>query len=332
MAENNHNLKRAAGAPDESSMSSGKDDKVTFLQNSNIAAEARDTGHDGSLSDHVEDRALGQLLVDAGLLTGDDVDRVLKLQDDEDLFFGDAAQKLKLVTQDDIQHALARQYGYPTVPPKKGIFSQELVAAYEPFGKQAETFREIRSQLLFNWLNADNKVLCVVSPGQGEGRSYVAANLAVAFSQLGKNTLLVDADLRTPRQHEIFGFTRRVGLSGMLSGRIKKDELEFLPESVPFFTHFSILGAGAVPPNPVELFSGPRFQTILGELRRYFDVVIVDSPSGIYKADVQTLAAAAGSALLVTRRDHTRLEKTQALVGSLRDAGVTIAGSVLNVF
>jgi receptor protein-tyrosine kinase len=279
-----------------------------------------------------EERNIGRILVESGKLSLEDVERVLDLQEREGIYFGDAALKLKLVSEEDVQYALSRQFGYPTVFTAQGVFSPELVTAYKPFDKQAELFRGLRSQLLFNWLNRDHKVLCVVSPGSGEGRSYVAANLAVTFSLLGKQTLLIDADLRSPRQHEIFGFNRRVGLSSMLSGRIKKDELEMLPEVIPFFTRLSVLGAGAVPPNPVELFSGPRFENILDELKRFYDVIIVDSPSGENKADVQTLAAAAGSAMVVLRRDHTKMDDVRRLKTWLSTAGVNVVGAVLNEF
>lgn len=279
-----------------------------------------------------DDRNIGNILIEAGKLTVNDVERIVALQEKDGIFFGEAAKQLKLLSEDDIQYALARQFNYPTVRPSDGTFGDELVTAYEPFGKQAEIFRAIRGQLCYRWLSSERKVLTVVSPGDGEGRSYVAANLAVSFSQLGKSTLLIDADLRTPRQHEIFGFSRRVGLSAMLSGRIKKDELDLLPEAVPFFTRLSVLGAGAVPPNPSELFSGERFASILRELKRFFEVIIVDSPAGQYTADVQALAGAAGSAVMVVRRDFTKIDAAVKLKASLQQANVEMAGSILNEF
>jgi receptor protein-tyrosine kinase len=296
-----------------------------------------DSAADENAVDHTGDlvaieRKLGDILVSEGKLSERDIESILELQDKENLFFGDAAQKLKLVTHDDIQRALAKQFDYPTVSPELGLFSDDLVAAYYPFGSQAETFRSIRSQLLVNWLNKGHKCLCVTSPGDTEGRSYIAANLAVVFAQLGKQTLLIDADLRNPRQHEIFGFSGRLGLSAMLSGRIRSEQLGFLPEIIPYFTRLSVLGAGGAAPNPAELLSGPRFHSVLEELKQYFDVIIIDSPSGKYKADVQTVAASAGSALIVLRRDNTKLEDARDLKERLKNAGVDIVGSALTVF
>lgn len=278
-----------------------------------------------------EDRNLGKILVDQGKIESTDIERILDCQEEKSLFFGDAARHLKLVSEDDIKFALALQFGYPTAHPAKGIFSDELVAAYDPFGKQAEIFRTIRTQLSMS-LNDETKVLTVVSPSEHEGRSYVAANLAVTFSQMSKQTLLIDANLRKPRQNKIFGSTTRVGLSSMLSGRIRQGELDLLPEPVPFFTHLSVLGAGAVPPNPVELFSNSRFQSILDEVKKFFDVIIIDSPAGLYRADVQMLCSCAQSALVVARQDHTKLSDLKDLSQLLTSMKVNVVGSIMNRF
>src|SRR5258706_15677072 len=104
-------------------------------------------------------------------------------------------------------------------PPRSTLFPYTTlfrsVVAYEPFHPRAEELRALRTQLLMRWSNAGarHRALAIASPGAREGRSYVAANLAVVFSQLGERTLLVDADLRTPRQHRIFNVPDRIGLS-----------------------------------------------------------------------------------------------------------------------
>src|SRR6185436_9716186 len=119
---------------------------------------------------------------------------------------------------------------------------------------RAEELRGLRTQLMIRWAKAgvQHRVLAIVSPGAGEGRSYVAANLAVAFSQLGERTLLIDADLRRPRQHHIFNVSDRIGLSAVLSGRAGRSAVAPVPE----FGALSLLTAGARPPNPQELLAG----------------------------------------------------------------------------
>jgi len=279
-----------------------------------------------------ESRQMGKLLVEAGKITPADVDRITELQKKEDVFFGEAAKRLGVVNEDDIQYALAKQFNYPYLKVSNGVFEGELVAAYQPFGEQAEALRGIRSQLTINWLGAGHKALAVVSPSEGEGRSYLAANLAVMFAQANKRTLLIDCDFRNPRQHEIFKYRCGVGLSAMLVGRVHQEDLERLPEAIPFFTNLSVLGAGAKPPNPLELLSGDRFQRIVNELSIYYDVIILDTPAGHNQADYQPVAVCAGSALMVTRKTKTKMNEVKKMVQVLNNASVKVVGSVMMEF
>ena len=162
------------------------------------------------------DRRLGEILVDNGKLDNRDIERIVNHQHKMNLYFGDAAVQLKLVGPDDILQALSTQFGYPCVKSGEG-FPQDLILAHSPFSEQAEIFRNIRSQLLTTCLEQEQKILAIVSPESQEGRTYIAANLAIAFSQMGHSTLLIDADMRAPRQHHIFNFTRRIGLSSASS-------------------------------------------------------------------------------------------------------------------
>ncbi len=286
---------------------------------------------DRTLSDpHADPRSIGRILVESGKLREPDAERIAELQKREGIFFGEAARQLKLVKDSDIQYALAQQFNYAYLKISEGIFSKEIVAAYRPFSEQAESLRAIRSQLVTNWLGNGHKVLAIVSAGGKDGRSYLAANLAILFAQLNIRTLLVDADLRRPRQHEIFQFSNRVGLSAMLAGRVRKHDLERLPEVVPFFTNLSVLGAGSIPPNPLELLAGDRMSRILNELSNFYDVLLVDTPAAKAQVDYQPIAAAAGSALLLTRKSATRLTDAKRLLASMRNGNVDVVGSVLN--
>jgi protein-tyrosine kinase len=278
------------------------------------------------------DRRLGEILIDSGKIGDRDVDRIISHQHRHNLYFGEAALQLKLVEEDDILQALSIQFGYPCVQRGGGEFSQELVMAHSPFGEQAETFRNIRSQLLTRCQEPEQKTIAVVSPENQEGRSYIAANLAVAFSQLGHSTLLIDADMRSPRQHIIFNFTRRIGLSSMLTGRITAEDLESLPDSVPPFDHLSVLGCGALPPNPAELLGRGTLPLMLRELVKYFDFIVLDTPPAKYQADVVSIASAAGNALLVAKRNYTKMASLKHLKSTLTQADVNVVGSVLDQF
>ena len=212
--------------------------------------------------------------------------------------------------------------------PGSGGISRELVAAYEPFHPRAEELRALRTQLLIRWANARvrHRMLAIVSPGAGEGRSYVAANLAVVFSQLGQRTILIDADLRKPRQHRIFDVPDRVGLSSVLSGRADRSAVVPLPQ----FGTLSLLPAGACPPNPQELLLRPVLTTLLDELRDEFDVVLFDTPPASLYADAQSLAFRAGSAIVLARKGHTGIAATASTIRVLSDTGTNVVGTVFN--
>ena len=312
---------------------SSNEEKVIYIENSRLEAaseqlEGKELLDGGT---HWSDQSMGELLVGQGKLNSADVDRVIDHQRDKGMYFGEAAVDLKLVNQDDILHALSTQFGY-TYGKEDIAPSKEMVMASAPFGEQAEEFRSIRGQLFNNWLAPDKKTLAVVSPGEKEGRSYVAANMALAFSQLGRSTLLIDADLRAPRQHEIFSCTSRIGLSMLLAGRVRMEDLDVLPSEVPAFEHLSVLGCGAVPPNPAELLSNGRISLILRELKKYFDVIIIDTPSASYQADVIPIASIAGSALLVARSGYSKMEDMKSLVSMLGQAKTKVVGVILNQF
>src|SRR5262245_6502524 len=276
------------------------------------------------------DRRIGSILVEDGKLTAEDVDQIMELQQSNGLRFGEAALRLGLITEDDLRCAVAKQYDLPHLVPGSESVSSELVVAYEPFHPRAEELRGLRTQLLMRWAKSrvEHRMLAVASPGGGEGRSYVAANLAVAFSQLRERTLLVDADLRAPRQHRIFNVPDRVGLTAVLSGRADRGAVAQVRE----FGRLSLLPAGAPPPNPQELISRPALSAFLREMWKDFDVILFDTPPAKFYADALNVAFRAGSAVMLVRKDHTRLADTAGLIRELSDTGVHVVGTVLNVF
>ncbi len=277
-----------------------------------------------------QDGRLGSILAEEGKIGAGDIERVLELQHIEGLRFGEAALRLGLIAADDLRSAVAKQYGLPHLLPGERSFSSELVVAYEPFHPRAEELRALRTQLLIRWSNAGirQRMLAIVSPGSGEGRSYVAANLAAVFSQLGERTLLIDADLRAPRQHRIFNVPDRIGLSAVLSGRADRGAVVPIPECGTL----SLLPAGACPPNPQELLLRPAFATLLEELRAEFDVILFDTPPAKFYADAQSLAFRAGSVMVLARKDHTRFADTTRVIRELNDTGARIVGTVFNAF
>ncbi|HVK54420.1 MAG TPA: chain length determinant protein tyrosine kinase EpsG [Burkholderiales bacterium] len=291
-----------------------------FISNFDIEAEA-------SLG-VLDDRTIGRILVDHGKLKREDVDRVFRLHKEKGMRFGEAAQKLKLITKADIQQALAVQFNYPCLQPGEAILGAELVAAYQPSSPQGEAVRDLRSQLLFRWFDSRQKTLSIVSPKRGDGRSYIAANLAVAFSQWGGNTLLIDADLRAPRQHQIFSLPGQVGLSSVLSGRAWTEVIQ----PIPYFGNLSILPAGTVPPNPLELLGRQEFVRLLSDAARNYEFVLIDTPASEKGSDAVTIAARTGGAMMVARQDHSRLPELQELMDGVTGYGAQLVGTILNEF
>ncbi|MFI4927803.1 MAG: chain length determinant protein tyrosine kinase EpsG, partial [Burkholderiales bacterium] len=149
---------------------------------------------------------------------------------------------------------------------------------------------------------------------------------AVLFAQTGKRTLLIDADLRRPRQHALFGISAQNGLSAILAGRAGLDSLVEIP-GIPDLT---VLPAGVVPPNPTELLSRPLFQRLLNALRARYEIILLDTPAASCGGDADTIAARAGGALVVACRDVSSVPALTSLCGNLESFGVSVTGAVLN--
>jgi chain length determinant protein tyrosine kinase EpsG len=281
-------------------------------------------------AEHVRraDSRIGALLLAAGKITPEHAERVLRMQGELAIRFGDAAQRLGLVDDDDIAQVLARQFDYPCLRPGEGSYSPHLAAAYDPFGPQAETLRAVRSQLLLRWFARGHKSLAVVGVGQGDGASLLTANLAVAFAQLGRRTLLVDADLRRPAQQAIFNTPARQGLADMLAGRLDPDQVETLAS----LGDLDLIGAGTLPPNPQELLSRPALAALHAGFEARYDVVLYDVTPRARGLDALLLAARTGGVLIVARRHRTALAELQALAEQVGQNGAKVVGSVMVEF
>lgn len=271
------------------------------------------------------DSSIGGLLLESGKITPENAERVLRMQKEIGIRFGEAAQRLGLVTEADIQQVLAQQFDYPYLQPGQGNFSKLLVAAYEPFSPQMEQLRAVRSQLMLRWFARGNKSLVVAGVNAGDGASLFCANLAVVFSQLGERTLLVDANLRSPRQHEIFDLKVRQGLSDMLAGRAQIDSVK----NIEAFVSLSVLAAGTLPPNPQELLSRSAFGSLNAQLGEQQDVVLYDVPAFATGADANAIAVHSGGVLLVARKNHTSLADMATVSSQMQQLGVKVVGAVL---
>lgn len=273
-------------------------------------------------------RRVGQLLVDSGKLSAQDAERVVDYQQQQNLRFGDAALKLKLINESDLHHALAHQFDYAYLTPGDGHFSPDLVAAYQPFSLQVERLRALRGQLMLRWFSNGHKALAITGIHPGDGASYLTANLAIVFSQLGERTLLIDADLRHPRQHVLFNLGHRPGLSDMLVGRANLSAVTRIPNLL----NLSVLTAGTVPPNPAELLSRAETPHKLGDFAEQYDVILIDTSAAESSADAIMVAARTQGTLLVLRQDRSQLATAASFKAHLNSAGANLVGTVLNEY
>jgi chain length determinant protein tyrosine kinase EpsG len=271
-------------------------------------------------------RPIGEIIRSVRPLSDSDVEHILVVQKRMGLRFGEAAVALALVSRKDVLWALSQQFSYP-YPREPGILeSAEMVVASDPYGVQAEAFRELRVQISAAQDLTERRPLAVLSPDAGDGRSFVAANLAMAFCQLGERTVLVDANLRAPGLHQRLGIPERPSLSTLLTG---------VPVARPFdrsaqMPNLYVLQAGTPPPNPLELLERPLFRRLLEQLQRNFDRVIVDTPAASGMADARVTAAACGQAVLVGRKHRTGMQPLQQLHGALQRLQVDVVGMIVN--
>jgi chain length determinant protein tyrosine kinase EpsG len=274
------------------------------------------------------ERRIGRILVEAGRLGEKDAGRVLEFAGERGLLFGEAARQMGLVKSKDVRFALAEQFSFPHLAEDDDSLSRDVVAAYDPSHPLSEQLRGMRARILS--LASDGKrksaVMAIVSSDRGDGRSFVAANLAVTLAQTGLRTLLIDADLRNPGQHGYFKLSNRKGLSTVLSSRAGAEATQ----SVARFPNLKVLTAGPRPPNSLELLENPQFELLLGGADATFSAVVIDTSAGAEGADASLIARRAGAAVLVSRSNHTRAGTSSKFLKSLTAERAKLIGVVFN--
>lgn len=188
----------------------------------------------------------------------------------------------------------------------------------------SESIRTIRTSMVLSAIDEQHKTIVVTSSVPGEGKSTVAANLAFALGQM-ENVLLIDADMRRPTLAKNFSFpVGTPGLANLIAGTAK------LEECIKNVDGVDMLSAGAVPPNPLELLSSPRFSEVIGYLREKYDRVIIDSPPTQAVSDALVLGSLANSLIYVVRSDSTAKPLVIKGIGQLLQSNAPVTGIVLN--
>lgn len=196
----------------------------------------------------------------------------------------------------------------------------------DPIGDRA-AFALLRDKLIAGpWGRAARRALAVVSVDPGDGRSYVCSSLAVSLGLLGRRTLLIDADTVRPSLHRLFGVDNSRGLSDVLGGAPRATCIQPLP-TAPMV---SLLPAGPLPAAPLKPAQGDALAELVQGATEAFDHVILDTPAAGRQPQALHIAVAAGFALVVGRDGPSPLGPLRGLVDLLVNAGVQVAGIVIN--
>lgn len=207
----------------------------------------------------------------------------------------------------------------------KPQFAPALIAYHDPKSRISEIYRTVRTQLLFN-LGKDKKVVAVTSPTQSDGKSTNIANLAVSLAKTGKSVLLIDADMRRPTLHTIFGLQASPGLSDVLEHEVElSDGLH-----AELAENLSVITCGEIPENPAELLSQDSFGEFVSHVREKFDYVLIDCPPVLPVSDPCIAAKHVDAMLLVTSLDGEGVPKARYCQKSLAASGAAIGGLIVN--
>ncbi|OBZ13627.1 MULTISPECIES: CpsD/CapB family tyrosine-protein kinase [Bacillales] len=201
-----------------------------------------------------------------------------------------------------------------------------LITELNPKSPISEGYRMLRTNIEFSTINQKLQIIMVTSSKPSEGKSTTCANMAVAFAQANKKVLLIDADLRKPSQHHIFGKSNRSGLTTALFNQLKlEDIIQFTGTE-----NLSIIQAGPTPPNPSELLSSDQMADLLKKARERYDVIIIDTPPIMSVTDAQIVATQSDGVVLVV--DSGKVKKDVALKAkaSLEHVKARLIGVVLN--
>jgi capsular exopolysaccharide synthesis family protein len=200
-----------------------------------------------------------------------------------------------------------------------------LVINREPKSASAEAYKTLRTNIQFSSIDSDIKTLLVTSPGQGEGKSITAANLAISMSQIGKKVLLIDCDMRCPSVHKMFDIPNEVGLTNILKEELNSEKVIYKVSS-----NFNILTCGTIPHNPSEVMASRRMKKFLEEAANEYDFIILDTPPVIAVTDAQILSTMVEGVLMIISSSVTSIEACKKAKSLLKAVNANIIGVVLN--
>ena len=189
----------------------------------------------------------------------------------------------------------------------------------------AESFRTIKTNIQYSSLDKKYKVIVITSSKPGEGKTFVASNLALTLAQGGKRVVLIDCDFRNPNIHRKFKYSNIYGLSEILL-----DKERFNISERKYNDNLIVITSGRMPPNPSETLASERMSEFLEELKEEYDYIILDTPPLLFVSDPQVISTKADGTILVVRADKTKKYEIKESYGILKSINVNVIGTILN--
>jgi non-specific protein-tyrosine kinase len=221
----------------------------------------------------------------------------------------------------------ARAPNLGTIAHDSAVPKRPLTVHEDPQAPRAEAFRQLRTNLQFVDVDKPRKVIAITSAMPGEGKTTTVVNLAIALASAGSRALVIDADLRRPKVTELLGLERGVGLTSVLSGRARPDQvIQSWGGGV-----FDVLASGPLPPNPSELLASNYMEVVLNELREQYDAVLIDTPPLLPVTDAAAVAPATDGAILVCRFKRTTRTQVESAVQALSAVSAPLLGTVFTM-
>lgn len=200
-----------------------------------------------------------------------------------------------------------------------------FIVEKKPKSITAESYRTLRSNIQYSSYDKKIQTIVVTSSEPGEGKSTTSGNLALSFAQANMKTILIDCDLRKPSLHKTFRVSNLIGLSDVLIGKGK------IVDAIHDYNEYlSLLTSGKLPPNPSEMLGSKAMTNLLIELRKYYDVIILDSPPLQAVTDAQVLSTKVDGTVLVVRAEKTKRDSVAQAKSLLEKVGANLLGVVLN--
>jgi len=206
------------------------------------------------------------------------------------------------------------------------MLSDDVISHKNPKSPISEAYRVLRTNIQFTGFDNPVKLILVTSSGPSEGKSTTAANMAVTFVQSGSRVLLIDADLRKPKIHKIFGLANKWGMTNAL---IEPESLDKYIQHTEI-ENLDIITSGPIPPNPSEMLGSKKMKKFIEKIKEIYDIILIDSPPVGMVTDAQILSTIVDGTILVASSGQVTIDALKRAKGLLENVNANILGIVLN--